>query len=1171
VFSRVAVVNRGEAAIRFIRAARELGPGDGPLRTVALYTSVEARAMFVREADEAFEIASPGGNPYLDYDELARALTISRADAAWVGWGFVAEHAAFAARCADLGVVFIGPPPEVMRRLGDKIGAKLLAEEAGVPVAPWSGGPVGSLGEARLHAESIGYPLMVKASAGGGGRGIRLAAAEDQLRTAWERARSEAEASFGDPTVFLERVVTGARHVEVQVLADDYGNVWTPGVRDCSLQRRNQKILEESASTVLPPPVAAAAKAAAVRLVKAAGYRNAGTVEFLYQPAEERLAFLEVNTRLQVEHPVTEVTTGIDLVKLQLHVASGGRLEGDPPPPRGHAIEVRLNAEDPGADFAPAPGVVEHVAWPTGPGIRVDTGYATGDVIPPQYDSMMAKLVAWGADREEARLRLRRALADTTVLVQGGTTNKAFLAALLDHPDVIAGKFDTGWLDRLGPTLGTAASSGRAEVALVAAAVAAADADAALQLAGFFAAAARGRAQGPSEAGFTAELQHGGHSYRIGVYRTGPQRYRAQAGGEAMEVDVETVGRYERRLTFGRDRFRVVSLVHDTERDRTAHPGGEDLVEVDGVPHRVSRDSAGVVRAPAPGVVVEVRVSPGDLVNADDAVAVIESMKMEVAIRAGVAGRVSEVLVGPNGQVDGGAPLARIEVEGGDTGAPGEAVDFAALAVAAGAATEPGERCLATLAGIRSLVLGFDFAPADIRRLVSAYVEDRGRVASVRAPVIAAEREILTVFGDLCMLSRNRRTDDARENEATHNPRGYFLAYLQTFDTERSGLPAGFVERLRRALAHFGSTDLEPTPTLRENLHRMYLAQQRAANQLPAVLAILEHHLGASDVPEPMRNGFLESLERLIVATQLRHPVVGNLARSVRFTVFDHPLVLAERDRVMTEMRGHLARAASTEDPAERDHLMARLVDCAQPLIELMAALGDDEAEQRRCLVEVMVRRYYQIRTIVGVRQVEVGGRPGVVATYLEGHRQVEVAATDLRAAELLDPTAGETEGALARWVLGVENFSVLELYVRWENDWPGTDELVKQIESAVNRGPCPAILERLTVTATTSTGTAGGPGVHRFTWERDMPEGGLSPRLVENQVLRDLHPLIADRLHLWRLANFDVTRLRSAPHVYLYRCVARDIPTDVRLIALAEVRDLTPLRDLAGDVAALP
>ena len=470
MFTRVAVLDRGEAAMRFIHAAREFDTGGDPLVTIALHTDADRRAMFVREADEAVRIASSRMNPYLDCDELDRALSAAGAEAAWVGWGFVAEQPDFAELCQRSGVVFIGPPAGVMRRLGNKIEAKRLAEQAGIAVARWSGGPVENLAEARSAADAIGYPLVVKAASGGGGRGIRLVRSSDQLAYALERARAEAAGAFSDAAVFMEQLVTGARHVECQIIADAYGNVWAAGIRDCTVQRRHLKLMEESASTALSDVQAEAVRDAAVRLAKAADYRNAGTVEFLYQPHQERLAFLEVITRLQVEHPVTEATTGLDLVKLQLHVARGGRLEGDPPSPRGHAIEVRLHAEDPQAGFSPAPGRVEHLVWPSGPGTRVDTGVAQGDVMAPEYDSMIAKVLAWGGNREEARLRLRRALAETTVLIAGGTTNKAFLFDLLGHPDVVAGNIDTAWLDRLSRPTSTRVPE-RADVALVATAI----------------------------------------------------------------------------------------------------------------------------------------------------------------------------------------------------------------------------------------------------------------------------------------------------------------------------------------------------------------------------------------------------------------------------------------------------------------------------------------------------------------------------------------------------------------------------------------------------------------------------------------------------------------------------------------------------------------------------
>src|ERR1700734_339672 len=400
-FKRVAIVNRGEPAMRLINAVREWNAeGRPPLRLIAVYTAADRHAMFVREADEAVLIgpadadAAFGSSPYLDYAELERALRECRADAVWPGWGVVSEKAEFVELCDRLGITFIGPSAEVMRRLGDKIESKRLAEQVGVPLAPWSGGPVADLEQARAQAEKIGYPLMVKATAGGGGRGIRLVDSPEQLDEAFERASSEAARTAGDATVFLERAIRGGRHVEVQVVADAGGTVWTLGVRDCSVQRRNQKVIEESASTALDPAREQLLRAKAAELARAAGYVNAGTVEFLYEPTEQLLSFLEVNTRLQVEHPVTEATTGIDIVKLQLHIAGGGALAeigaeldevtGEPPV-HGHAIEARLTAEDPERDFAPAPGLIEHLALPAGPGIRVDTGVSAGPHTPPPF------------------------------------------------------------------------------------------------------------------------------------------------------------------------------------------------------------------------------------------------------------------------------------------------------------------------------------------------------------------------------------------------------------------------------------------------------------------------------------------------------------------------------------------------------------------------------------------------------------------------------------------------------------------------------------------------------------------------------------------------------------------------------------------------------------------
>ena len=520
--SRIAIVNRGEPAVRAIHAIRELSFELGvDLRSIALYTDADHQAMFVREADESYALGAPTfvdahdgetKSSYLDFDRLEDALVRTAADAAWVGWGFVAEQAEFAELCVRLGVKWIGPSPDAMRRAGDKIVAKRIAEAAGITVTPWSNGPVTTLAAAQSDAARLGYPIMVKAAAGGGGRGIRWVDHEAELDGALRSARAEALKAFGDDTLFLEQVMPTARHIEVQIIADHYGTVWPVGVRDCSVQRRHQKLIEEAPSPALTVEQDAEIRASAARLMAAIGYTNAGTVEFLYDPVDARFVFMEVNARLQVEHPITEVTTGLDLVKLQLRVAAGERLEGQPPTPIGHAIEARLNAEDSDRDFAPAPGEIELLRFPAGPGLRIDTGFEEGDKIAAEFDSMIAKVIAHGRNRDEAVARLRRALAQASVLVRGGTSNRAFLQHLVSRPDFRLGEVDVGWTDRLIER-GEHRPIPHAEVALCEAGILAYDLREDYDRREFLATAARGRPFVGLEVGRDIELSHLGEAY----------------------------------------------------------------------------------------------------------------------------------------------------------------------------------------------------------------------------------------------------------------------------------------------------------------------------------------------------------------------------------------------------------------------------------------------------------------------------------------------------------------------------------------------------------------------------------------------------------------------------------------------------------------------------------
>ncbi|HEY4934894.1 MAG TPA: carboxyl transferase domain-containing protein [Terriglobales bacterium] len=1162
-FQRVVIVNRGEAAIRFIHAAREFNREHGTsISTIALYTDPDRHAMFVREADEAISLGAarrtdPQTNQskstYVDFPSLKLAMETARADAVWVGWGFVAEHPNFADLCRDLGVVYIGPDGDAMRLLGDKITSKRLAEQAQVPVALWSNGPVETIDDAMRHAELLGYPLLIKATSGGGGHGIRRVHSANQLARAFEGARAEAFKAFGDATVFMEQLVQGARHVEVQVIADHHGTTWAVGVRDCSIQRHHQKILEEAPSPVLTAEQDLALREAAVRLSQASGYRNAGTVEFLYEPASQRFLFMEMNTRLQVEHPVTECTTGLDLVKLQIQVARGKRLEGGPPCTYGHAIEVRLNAEDPENGFAPAPGLIERFRLPSGPGVRIDTGVAVGDNVPADFDSMIAKIITYGQSRKEALARMQRALRDSVVVIKGGASNKAFLLELLNCPEVLQATADIGWLDRRAAN-GGHLSTRYADVALVQAAIEAYIADLAMEKIQFFASAVRGRPQVRSDVGRTVQLLHRGHSYALKVHCLDLHSYRVEVDGVSIDVHIHSLGQFEYWLTAFGNRFHVVS----------AAQGLTYRIEVNGVSHSIDRDDGGVVHAPAPAVVVSIAVKPGDTVTVGDTLAVLEAMKMEMSVLAPFSGRVRSVLAIPHVQVDTGAPLLQIEPAGDDNAVTTTGrVNFGASRAADGRDDLVPSHWSKNLEELRQLVLGFDVDPAQAMRGLSGW-SPSAEATSDHQQIAEREDEILGIFVDICTLfERQPEMDDLNGGEE-RSSETYLFSYLHLLETKGKGLPAAFVDALRRALVHYGIKTLERSPELEECLLWLCKSHHRVDQQVAPIVGLLTRHLQRVEASEPRTDeAFRKLLGKLIHATRGLFPAVSDLAREVRYRCFEQPVFERARKQIYAQAEENLARLAANPNPVDLRQRVGALVDCPQPLSALFSGrYAAAPPALRELMLEIVTSRYYRGQTMSKFRAVPTEGRSCVTAEYGNDGKRIQVFTTHTEYLGLSDAAR-----ALVPCIEGVpaDHDVVLDFYA-WNPEFLSDPELIeKEVRSTLNQVGFPRTIQRIVVAIGGPGRGNGMAGMQHFTYHP------TAAGYEEEFLVRGVHPMMAERLHLWRVSNFNVERLPSVEDIYLLYAVAKDNPKDERLFAVAEIRDLTPVRDKRGHIVQLP
>ena len=876
-FRRVAILNRGEAAMRFIRGAKTWSRRERvPLETIALYTAADADAPFVQAATHAVALPDPAPgapSPYVNIELLLDVAQAAGADAIWPGWGFVSEDPALADACHTRGLIFLGPPASATLQMADKVSAKQLAERCDVPVAPWSKEPVADADVALQALATIGYPALLKSAAGGGGRGIRLVHAPDQVEDAFRSASTEALNSSGNPALFIERYITEARHVEVQVLADTHGNVWTLGTRDCSVQRRNQKLLEEAPAPGLPPELSQRLESCARRLARACGYVGVGTVEYLVLPTtlghtsppdfatshttlghtsppdlapshttqghpspttqghpsrttqghpspsqnkgDLTFVFLEMNTRLQVEHTVTEAIFGVDLVAAQIDVARGLDLSSRTrPEPRGVAVEARLNAEDPDDGFAPRTGQILRFVAPDGPWIRVDTGYAEGNTIPSAFDSNVAKIITWGINRRDALARLHSALDDTVLALETGLSNRALLRELVADSDFHDGPVTTAWLDAFLANRPGAHQRHELAIALAAAAIGDHLATRRQELRLFFAQALTGlprrlSAPGPRELSYRVD----GTPIDITIATLAPMTYLASSGPWEAIIEARPTGNAHMVLTIGTDTYQVI---------RVARPD-HVVLEVNGVAHRLEKRSDGNITAPIPAAISQIHVEPGQHVSSGQRLITLEAMKMEFPVVAPIDGVVDSILAARSASVEAGQPLLRLQPDSDASCDEGSDVSLTLPALS--------RRALSTAEVLHAQLLGYDVDPTLAAAALDTLLDHPDRLK---------RDELLDLFATYCAgesLFWHGREDDAA-NSAGESSADQLARFLRQRHLDDEHLSERFTAKLRLYLASHGlKRDHECRPGERLDHALMRLLQARKERKLRDRLA----------------------------------------------------------------------------------------------------------------------------------------------------------------------------------------------------------------------------------------------------------------------------------------------------------------------------------------------
>ncbi|MFC1849223.1 carboxyl transferase domain-containing protein [candidate division CSSED10-310 bacterium] len=1140
--ARIGITNRGEPAVRFIKAVKEFNVLEQTrFQTIAFYLPVDREALFIKEADFAYPLASldwytpDQARAYLNRDLMLEALATASCQAAWVGWGFLAEDVTFVEMLEKHGFVFIGPPSQAMALLSDKIASKKLAASIQVPILPWSEEPIRDMDHGLQFASEIGYPLIIKAANAGGGRGIRIVKKAPEFEQQFKSARDETIRITGTDTLFIERFVEIGRHLEVQILADQHGTIHTYGVRDCSIQRRNQKLIEETPPAHIPEQTLSMMEEAAARLMHAAKYQNAGTVEFIYDIEQDQFYFMEVNTRLQVEHGITEEVFNIDLVKKQINIAMGHPLNG-----KGHscgvAIELRLNAEDADNDFSPAPGRVTLYLPPSGPGIRIDSGIEEGSIIPQEFDSMVAKVIAHAATRKEALARLELALQNIRIKIDGGTTNRAFLLELLKLEKMRQGGLPTNFIEELITTQnGHLIQRNDWDIALLVSAIRQYVLRYEEELLNFKQSIRRTTTPRDITRSIKCEITINlfGNSYQFLIRAAGNNIFH-------LEVDQKII--VIQYLWSGEEAV----LLHERHRYHVQMVSRGDILqcEVNGIPYPLEIESHGIIRAPSPAVVISISVEAGQNVSKKDLLVVLEAMKMEMIITSPAEGVVKLINVRQGEQVYAGQPLLELDTK--EVSAEQIVSEATARICFDRLALPPQSESKAASLNHWELLqreflgvfLGYDYdQPEELLPQMVNYVEEHIGFHDQLAKTLIQVLDIYVAIEKLFSREQMQAEGVARAVDI----QDLLMHFFYRIKDRKKGLPPQFLDRLKAATRWYPWADIDNYEGSTRALFRIFKSHADLGVKqrlLFSTLFTLEEIYPkiSSDFSAPDIADLLTEIAQLSL---IKSPPLADAAIHARYHLVDRILL----DRMKQSQREKVAQLfelivkTKPNQGVNREKLMDDVVDAGHHILFDLVTLGVSASlTKRKLALELVGKRFTRDREFSTGKI--IADEAGLLY-HLSSYRKKTLYHT-----MIVIMTAEQYH----------ESLDWLHRHLKTINGH--APELIILVSTAHKSDE-----EKLTARFQTITFPVSWCCVgffypdQTFSYRTFINNGGQE--WLEDQRRRDMSPLMFRELRLDRLRNFDLKLLYHSESVYVFSAISKSNPKDERLFALAEVPEV--------------